>query len=139
LLGEGKKILAVQPELTHDTIIEITVQPSGELCYGEKCEMRTVVLKRNSKVVWKCKDENNKALTFSIRFRTKSPVQVNNPNESPHPQGPRITSAIPSVKGKKTLWISPAAEEGTYKYSVAVLKGGIIFMDDPEIIVPRPR
>lgn len=127
-----------QPETLPDVIIEITVKSSGELCYGRDCEKHTIGAYKNNKIVWKCKDEENNPLTFSIRFGTKSPVQANNPNKSPH-VGPVITTAIPSINGEKTLWISPNAEYGTYKYSVAVLKGGKIFLDDPQIIVPPPR
>ncbi len=147
LLGDERKRSVGAPATLPDVIIEITVQSSGELCYGEDCEKHTVGAYKNSKIVWKCKDEENNPLTFSIRFRTKSPVQEKNPNvqvknsnESPYyPVESGITTAIHSVNGEKTLWISPNAEDGTYKYSVAVLKGGIIFIDDPQIIVPPPK
>jgi len=147
LLGDVKGKVKGQPETLADVIIEITVQSNGELCYGEDCEKHTVLAWKYSKIVWKCKDEDDNPLTFSIRFGTKSPVQkknpnvqVKNPNELPYyPVEPGITGAIHSVDGEKTLWISPNAEDGPYKYSVAVLKDGIIFIDDPQIIIPPPK
>jgi hypothetical protein len=138
-----------KPSVPAITIIDL--DSKGYFNYHGKVSK---MVQRGQKVIWICN------APFTIYFGNQSPLVL---NPSTEPTWGKITKGIQSkpIEGKEVekftrgivqfaykasekyhivrAWISVNALSGKYKYIVAAVKDGKIWVDDPEDIVDPPR
>lgn len=98
-------------------VVTITVDEDGDFSY----ENPLIWVDGGDTIVWEC---TNKC-PFAVHIGWDSPLEKG-----------RFRSADGS---NKTTVVPKNARSGYYRYTVAVFLDGNIWMDDPEVIIRRPR
>ena len=106
--------------------VTITVSSAGEFTYS----LDPIKAAPNDVIEWSC---DNGAWSIQVAGLQDETTKALQHGKTPFAENKR--SARANQRAANGLAVAANATFGTYKYNVAVVVGGNVFIDDPEIII----